>query len=214
MSSRALVLTIAAALGPFAASAAESSLRCDGGLVSIGDAKLDLLGKCGEPALRDARPVSLATVVVQPGPLLVAGASTGSTVEQWTYNFGPQRFLELVTLEGGKVVAIERGGYGYDPTRLRGAGPGGRAACESAAFHVGDLKIDLLARCGEPATLDVRQESRAAALPGQPATLASFGTVQVEVWTYDLGPQRFIAIVTLEDGKVVAVERGGYGYAR
>ena len=39
-------------------------------------------------------------------------------------------------------------------------------------------------------------------------------SVRSETWTYDLGPDRFVVIATLEDGKVVSLERGGYGYAR
>lgn len=50
---RALTLAL---IGVATASrASETSLRCDGGLISLGDMQLDLLGKCGEPALRDRR---------------------------------------------------------------------------------------------------------------------------------------------------------------
>ncbi len=44
----------AALLVPGAAAAAPS-LRCGGALVSVGDSKLDLLGRCGHPTLRDER---------------------------------------------------------------------------------------------------------------------------------------------------------------
>jgi hypothetical protein len=199
-------LAALAVASPSAAS--ESSFRCDGGIVAVGDTKLDLLGKCGEPALREDRSVVQGAITRRGAPVPVAA----STIESWTYNFGPQRFIELVTLEGGKVVALERGGYGYDPAKLSPHSATGRATCESSAIHIGDTTLDLLARCGEPATRDVTQEPRAVpvAVSGPPG----FVTVQVETWTYDFGPQRFIAIVKLEDGKIVSVESGGYGYAR
>jgi hypothetical protein len=38
-------------------------------------------------------------------------------------------------------------------------------------------------------------------------------TVAIEVWTYDFGRNRFLRFVRFEDGKVTAVETGGYGYA-
>jgi hypothetical protein len=204
------VVAAAAALAGAAraAGADESSISCDRGLVHVGDAKVDLMGKCGEPALREARQVAQ-------GAFGVLAGATAAVVEEWTYNYGPQRFTMRVMLEGGKVVAIQRGGYGYDPALLRPtAGAGGRARCDSSALHVGDAKIDLLARCGEPATRDLRQEQRQVPVLGSNGSLPSLRTVQVEVWTYDFGPQYFMAFVTLEDGAVVSVERGGYGYAQ
>ena len=47
----ATVATVAAA----APARADSSIRCSGGLVSVGDARVDLLGKCGLPALEERR---------------------------------------------------------------------------------------------------------------------------------------------------------------
>ena len=49
-----------------------------------------------------------------------------------------------------------------------------------------------------------------------PAAKAEEGVItrKIETWTYDLGPNRFITIATLQDGKVIAVEHGGYGYRR
>jgi hypothetical protein len=49
-----------------------------------------------------------------PGP--AAGAATGSTGQRlWTYNFGPHRFTQLVTLRDGTVVKVESGVNGYSP---------------------------------------------------------------------------------------------------
>jgi hypothetical protein len=33
--------------------------------------------------------------------------------EVWTYNFGPNRFQQLVVLENGRVTRVDSGGYGY-----------------------------------------------------------------------------------------------------
>jgi hypothetical protein len=181
------------ALAPSAA-ASESSIQCEGGIVSVGDSTLDVLAKCGRPTLVDERLDESSF-----GSGLVATVA----VEQWTYDFGPNRFLRFVTLVAGRVVGIERGGYGYAPQSIRGSD---RARCEPGALRVGDRTLDLLAKCGEP-TL------RASALERR-GDGDAWVAVQVEVWTYDLGPQSFIRIVTLENGQVVRVERGGYGYAR
>ncbi len=210
MKARALALLAAAALGAPAPAAAESSLACPGGIVQPGDAKIDLIAKCGEPAVRDAL---LEERALGAGELPAAGVRATLAVEQWTYNFGPSRFIHVVTLEGGKVVAIERGGYGYDPERLRPAEKSPVARCDASALQVGDSKLDLLAKCGEPWSKDARLEARAVAA-GEGATAAATVTVRVEVWTYNFGPRRFIHFATLENGKVVRVERGGYGYER
>ena len=33
----------------------------------------------------------------------------------------------------------------------------------------------------------------------------------VEVWTYDFGPNRFVRLVSIAEGRVTRVETGGYG---
>ncbi|WP_242394612.1 DUF2845 domain-containing protein [Anaeromyxobacter oryzisoli] len=188
------------------ADASESSVVCDGGRVAVGDLELDLRAKCGEPALRDARDAS--TVVVAAGAGAITGGGASAVVEQWTYDFGPNRFLALVTLEAGRITLIERGGYGYGRVQPARGSP---AQCDTSRVRPGDVKLDLLARCGEPATRHTRREQRPVPAGGG---ATAFVSVEVEVWTYDPGPQRFVSIVTLEDGRVVSVDRGGYGHAR
>lgn len=205
MHARPLVLLLLALLAP-AARAGESSLRCDGGTVELGASRLDLLARCGEPALREAREIQRRVLVIAGR----ASQDSIAVVEQWTYNHGPQRFIDLVTVEGGKVVAIERGGYGYAPERVAAVRPPGRASCDPSAVRAGESKLDLLVRCGEPLAKDVVVEPRA--LPegvqgGPPGEVR----VPVDLWTFDFGPQRFTLVARLEGGKVIAVERGGYG---
>jgi hypothetical protein len=201
---RILALALVGLASP--AEASESSLRCEGGLVSPGDSKLDVLGKCGEPALRDSRTEERASAALDEHAQAVSGIRISAVVDDWTYNFGPQRFMYVVSLEGGKVVAIERAGYGYDPELVRAPRTSKPASCDSSSLRVGVIMLDLLARCGEPASKDVRQVQRL-----RPTGEAS---VELEIWTYDFGPRQFMHLVTLEDGKVVSVERGGYGYQR
>jgi hypothetical protein len=198
------VLTLAGLLVAASAAASESSIACDGGNVRPGDTKVDLIGKCGEPALRD--------VSIQERGVAIYGVAVATVaVEQWTYNFGPNRFLQVVTLEAGRVVRIERGSYGYPPEQLQARRDG--PPCDSSVIKVGDRKLDLLARCGEPTTRDLKREERLVTVAaGRGATGTRLATVEIETWIYDLGPRRFMAIVTIEDGAVSAVEHGGYGY--
>jgi Protein of unknown function (DUF2845) len=39
-------------------------------------------------------------------------------------------------------------------------------------------------------------------------------TVTVELWTYDFGPSSFVRHLTFEDGTLLRVDTGSYGYAR
>ena len=184
--------------------AADDSFRCGSGLVSVGDARIDLLGKCGRPALQEARVEERFD-----GGAQGAGARVTAVVEEWTYDFGPRSFVQVVTLVNGRIVRIERGSYGYQdgatkPVRIP------RARCDPGAFHEGDGKLDLLERCGEPAAIDTWEEPGAVYVPGR---VVQTSMVRVEVWTYDLGPNQFVRFVRLENGRVARVTTGSYGNA-
>lgn len=211
---RSIRLLLAACLAlPLVARA--DSLRCDGGIVSVGDTKLDLLGKCGAPTLREELAEERSRVRVGADGRSVAGRATAVTVERWTYDFGPRQFVQHVTLEAGTVRAVARGSYGYDLGQRRDGPPIPRARCDQLAFHVGDGTLDLLARCGEPALRDVKVVTRTASTPdGAGGVETTTATTYLEVWSYDLGPQAFVRLVTVDDGKVARVDTGGYGYSR
>ncbi len=183
-------LFVAATLLLAAGGASADSVRCDGGIVSVGDSRLDLVAKCGWPALQEAEPIATTPYV-----------DAGLLIERWTYDFGPRRFTQVVSLQGGIIVAIDRGGYGYaldpprDPPPDAAAIP--RARCEVGAFHVGDRTFDVLSRCGEPAFRDLRH-----------------GPTVVEVWTYDFGQRQFVRHLEFQGGKLVRIRTGSYGYAR
>jgi hypothetical protein len=207
-----LALAAAALLAGPAARA--ESMRCQGGLIATGDSKLDLLGKCGRPALRDEQGEERSRLEVDTGSSTSTSRTVVGSLERWTYNFGPNQFIQVVTLEGGTVTGIERGGYGYD---LGGAGPAPvlrRARCGHLGLHEGDTAFDLLARCGEPATRDLKVVVLAEAIPAEAGRLAERRTGTVEIWTYDFGPSVLVRRLTLADGKVRQVETGGYGYSR
>lgn len=190
---------------------ADGSLRCDGRLVSVGDARIDLLGRCGEPALRERR-VDERWEGVTDG-VVGQGKRVTTAIEDWTYDFGPQSFVQIVTLTNGRITSIKGRSYGYSsggpkPVRIP------RSRCDLGTVHEGDVKLDVLARCGEPAVVDSWDEVRGVFAVGDPGVAAGQSVaVRVEVWTYDLGPNQFVRFVRLENGRVTAVSTGTYGYA-
>jgi hypothetical protein len=207
------LLACAAAAGA-APARADGSIRCEGGIVSAGDARIDLLGKCGLPALQEQRIESRTAAA---GTRSVGTMrSVGAVVEEWTYDFGPRSFAQVVTLENGRVRSVERLSYGHSrdaraaPVRLP------RATCDDlVGIDEGDGKLDVLARCGEPALRDAWEETRAvyARDRKEGVAAAESTTVQLETWTYDLGRNRFVQFVTFENGRVIRIRSGSYGYA-
>lgn len=91
------------------------SMRCGSQLILKGSTSDQLLEYCGKPTEVVHNGVThglLGNTYTNP----VAGQeATGDiVVETWTYNFGPNQFMERLRLENGVVVQIEDLGYGHD----------------------------------------------------------------------------------------------------
>jgi hypothetical protein len=67
----------------------------------------------------------------------------------------------------------------------------------------------VLAKCGEPALKDVHQEEFKERLE---SGLTRSVFVNVEEWTYNLGANRFVRILTFRNGKLTDIRTDGYGY--
>ena len=65
-------------------------LRCGQHLVRVGDTKIDVIHRCGEPYFRE----------------LISGSDERS-VEQWFYIPARTKFQRIVTFRGTRVVRIE-----------------------------------------------------------------------------------------------------------
>jgi hypothetical protein len=85
------------------------SVRCSGGLISVGDMAPDVLNKCGQPAYATQREEKVVTENFVTGDRLI----TTVVVDDWTFNFGPDRFQYRLILKNNKVWQIESLDYGY-----------------------------------------------------------------------------------------------------
>ena len=101
---------------------------CGGKLISIGDTKYEVINKCGEPAFIDVRTEKrikrdyyrelfpwwdfgrYSDRRVYREPFLVIEEVI---IEEWTYNFGPTRFIRYLTFENSKLVDVITGEYGF-----------------------------------------------------------------------------------------------------
>ena len=97
------------------------------------------------------------------------------------------------------------------PTRADGFRCGTRLVVE------GTTRGEVVARCGEPTDVERRSILRRPVLwrHGRPYFLSDdLVEVPVETWTYNLGPNKLMRRLRLEDGLVVEIDTLGYGYHR
>ncbi len=67
-----------------------TSMRCGQHVIRVGDTKVDVIHRCGEPYFRQ-----------------VVSGSDEPIVEQWFYIPGRTQFQRIVTIRGTRVVDIE-----------------------------------------------------------------------------------------------------------
>jgi len=89
------------------------ALRCGNNIVGEGDSTMLLLRNCGEPTLKEhfVNRTPVETYDRARGKYFTAYDEQPYDV--WTYNFGPRRFVQRITIKGGKIHSIESQGYGY-----------------------------------------------------------------------------------------------------
>ncbi len=205
-----LAIAAAALVALAPAAARPDSIDCAGGIVQVGDSKLDLLAKCGRPSLVEDRAAEKSAFDARNG----VARRVVSPVDVWTYDFGRNRFIQLVRLVRGRIVSIERGGYGYADEAPWRARPR-KTTCDPQVLSEGKLTLEILSRCGEPTLKDEWEEEVAAVrqLDGQ-LVYADTAWRTVAIWTYDFGPNVLVRYVRVEDGRVTRVETGSYGYGQ
>lgn len=113
-----LSLAVLGGLGLQSSAQADGSMRCKTRLVSTGAAAYEVKSVCGTPddmqTRTEVRTVRRAVSV----PCAQGMCSTfvedsySVNVEEWIYDFGPQRFIQFLTFEQGKLIQIRSGGYG------------------------------------------------------------------------------------------------------
>jgi hypothetical protein len=99
-----------------------STMICGRYVISLGSRQADVTRKCGEPAniqrweqervKRDYYqniPAQTPEELSQQPFLL----REYIRVEEWTYNFGPTRFMYYLRFENGRLTSITTGDYGY-----------------------------------------------------------------------------------------------------
>lgn len=90
-----------------------ATLRCGPELASDGASRAEVLLKCGEPLVKETRTEAVGEKVKWQGQDAATTERTVyKTLEEWTYNFGPHRLMQVVVFENGRLVDVRSGGYG------------------------------------------------------------------------------------------------------
>jgi hypothetical protein len=97
------------ATGDYGYDAGHPSARlCDSAEIQTGISQYEILQRCGEPAFKDSR---------QEGQLISVDKNTNRLttkhIDEWTYNFGPNKFLRILKFENGRLVNVETGDRGF-----------------------------------------------------------------------------------------------------
>jgi hypothetical protein len=95
-------------------------------------------------------------------------------------------------------------------------------SCGSKMISIGDYQYDVLNKCGEPSHVEVWERVRIrrdsvprlleAEMQWDQWSLFVKELVKVEEWEYNLGPTRFIRYLKFENGRLVRITEGDYGY--
>ncbi len=95
-------------------------------------------------------------------------------------------------------------------------------SCGSKIITPGDYSYDVLRKCGEPSHVEVWEKVRGKRDFGPWLSEAEMGLsrwspfvkelVTVEEWEYNLGSNRFIRYLRFENGRLIRITVGDYGY--
>lgn len=95
--------------------ASADSIRCGSQLASEGATQVEVWQRCGEPLSKFSR---VEVISDEQKTKNRNGTSAGTvrtitrTIDEWTYNFGPTNFMQLVTFVDGRLVNVRSLGYG------------------------------------------------------------------------------------------------------
>ncbi len=88
-------------------------MKCGTNQISEGDSVLRLINVCGEPSQIEQFEDRLPLARYDEAAGEYVTEHEVRTYEVWTYNFGPLKPMQLLTIRYGKVYRIRAGGDGF-----------------------------------------------------------------------------------------------------
>ena len=194
----ALFVSLLVLTAPHSPAEATNSMKCGTRLVTTGDTKAEVLARCGAPDWRDEWSEKIIEDFAGLNERRISVER-----ERWIYNFGPQKFLRFLVFQNGRLANITTGDHGFRPDSR----PSGH--CDVDKLKAGLSQYEVLQRCGEPFFRDSRDEEVFSAISGQNRRLVER---RVDEWTYNLGPNRFMRILTFKNGRLKQIVTGDKGF--
>jgi hypothetical protein len=172
-------------------------LRCDSKTVETGNSRFTVLARCGQPA----GSVEWEEEVVQ-RLNFIESRSVFIRVEEWVYNFGPNRFLRVLRFRDGVLMSIESRGYGFIE------GSPAHIPCRDVIDR-NDTQTEVLAKCGDPSF----REERSGEIERRIDDFRKRRVlIRVDEWTYNYGPLMFMDVLTFQNGRLVDIRSDERGY--
>jgi len=170
---------------------------CPHGIIERGMTTAEVMLACGDPTLWDQR---LIEVDLRDDDGIWYHVSR--TIDEWTYDLGPNRLVRVMTFKNGVLTRVASGGYGP----VEPAGDRDRVGI----VHVGQTRSQVTLAWGSPHFAEQHERQRTWLGPRRTVVQR---TVTLDTWTYDFGPNRLVRVLTFEDGKLVAIRTGTRGQA-
>ena len=204
----------------FAESSVAGSIRINGRVVETGMSKGKVQLLLGEPhwkadylvgdiggAHRLGDPIGLfsdrAGVAGYKGDYELLGPVS---VEEWLFDQGGNRLMQLLRFKDQRLVSITSLGYGfdaYDRPSLRER--------DWSAVQPGDTSYEVVRRMGEPTINEDQTGVDLVRTYRSYQGTIDYRSARVAWWYYNEGPKRLFRIVKFVNGRVVEVATDGFG---
>lgn len=172
------------------------AMSCPNGFVSTGLTTTDVHMKCGNPTFLDEW-LKEHSIRTRDG----FWHQHKVHIEEWTYNLGTNRLIQILRFRNGKLINIQSGGYGSGTTQKT-------VENRIPIISLGFRKTQVLRKWGQPTYATQRNQVHSyRSIDGSLIER----TVQIEEWTYDFGPHRLVRFLVFKDGQLVANKTKGYG---
>jgi Protein of unknown function (DUF2845) len=180
-------------------------LPCKGQIVNIGDTEHEVTAKCGEAVLKEQRTITVEEVITEGTGTTssTSTATTTTTIDEWTYDFGPEELVQTCRFEKGKLMEISSNGYGavrdfsIDTCR------------NGKALAVGDGIVEIYLKCGEPIAKERLKNKVIESAYGETGVRRI--TVPVVEWTYRYGLGAPGYTITFENGVAANIRTREFG---
>jgi len=173
-------------------------LPCEGQSVNIGESLKEVTSKCGEAALKEQRTITVEEITSEG----TGTTTTTTTIDEWTYDFGPEELVQSYRFEKGKLKEISNKGYGaaHDFTI---------DTCRNGeTLANGDSTVDTYLKCGEPLARENRKNK---IIESDDGVTKRRTIVPVVEWTYRYGRNAPGYTITFENSVAVNIRTREFG---